>query len=289
MTVFLHTTKVCSTYLFELDHARSSDYNIHYMKKAYGFTIVELLIVIVVIAVLAAVSVVAYRGVQQKAAVSSIDHMLSQASMGLETYKVEGGTYPIQLSDINIQNESGIIYDYTAAGGNFCISAKRDEVVRAIQAPGTPPASGTCEAAMNRWSLPANGAVVYDEVANTLTLNAALSGSAVYPLVDNNGKTSMKISYEVFATQPSVTRAPKGGTHINSSYFAADGVTPVYNRTGYQGNGDASCLITLNQWNSCSWSAPTGPDVFKVKFSLLSSPSSYTSDNIYKNIRIEVL
>lgn len=36
-------------------------------KKAYGFTIVELLIVIVVVAILAAISVVAYNGIQQRA------------------------------------------------------------------------------------------------------------------------------------------------------------------------------------------------------------------------------
>lgn len=41
-------------------------------QKAYGFTIVELLIVIVVIAVLAAISVVAYAGIQNRARDSAI-------------------------------------------------------------------------------------------------------------------------------------------------------------------------------------------------------------------------
>jgi prepilin-type N-terminal cleavage/methylation domain-containing protein len=36
-------------------------------KKHYGFTIVELLIVIVVIAILAAISIVAYTGIQNRA------------------------------------------------------------------------------------------------------------------------------------------------------------------------------------------------------------------------------
>lgn len=41
-----------------------------------GFTIVELLIVIVVIAILAAISVVAYNGIQHRAKVSAVASML---------------------------------------------------------------------------------------------------------------------------------------------------------------------------------------------------------------------
>lgn len=41
-------------------------------KKAYGFTLVELLIVIVVIAILAAISVVAYTGIQERAYESAV-------------------------------------------------------------------------------------------------------------------------------------------------------------------------------------------------------------------------
>ena len=42
------------------------------IKKRYGFTIVELLIVIVVIGILAAISIIAYNGINTKAAEASL-------------------------------------------------------------------------------------------------------------------------------------------------------------------------------------------------------------------------
>ena len=63
-------------------------------KKYYGFTIVELLIVIVVIGVLAAISVAAYSGIQGKARDSQRLQDLASIQKALELYKVENGRYP---------------------------------------------------------------------------------------------------------------------------------------------------------------------------------------------------
>lgn len=59
-----------------------------------GFTIVELLIVIVVIAILAAISVVAYNGVQERARDSSRISKLSQIEKAIELYYSDNGRYP---------------------------------------------------------------------------------------------------------------------------------------------------------------------------------------------------
>ncbi len=62
-----------------------------------GFTIVELLIVVVVIAILAAITIVVYNGVSAQANDSVVQSDLRQFSQTMERYKVENGQYPTVL------------------------------------------------------------------------------------------------------------------------------------------------------------------------------------------------
>jgi general secretion pathway protein G len=63
-------------------------------KNTSGFTIVELLIVIVVIAILATISIVAYNGIQARAR-DNIRYADAKTIMkALELYKVDHGSYP---------------------------------------------------------------------------------------------------------------------------------------------------------------------------------------------------
>lgn len=62
--------------------------------KQRGFTIVELLIVIVVIGILAAITIVAYNGVQARARDNTRMSDLSTIRKALEMYKSENGQYP---------------------------------------------------------------------------------------------------------------------------------------------------------------------------------------------------
>ena len=59
-----------------------------------GFTIVELLIVIVVIGILAAITVVAYNGIQARAKDTTRSNDLAAIQKALELYKTDNGTYP---------------------------------------------------------------------------------------------------------------------------------------------------------------------------------------------------
>ncbi len=59
-----------------------------------GFTIVELLIVIVVIAILAAISVVAYSGIQERARMSYLLSDIAAIKKAMELYKADHGHYP---------------------------------------------------------------------------------------------------------------------------------------------------------------------------------------------------
>jgi len=62
--------------------------------KLSGFTIVELLVVIVVIGILAAITIVSYTGISNKAITASLQSDLTNASNQLKMYQVEYGSYP---------------------------------------------------------------------------------------------------------------------------------------------------------------------------------------------------
>lgn len=65
-----------------------------YKQSKRGFTIVELLIVIVVIAILAAISIVAYNGIQNRANDSAIQSDLASFGKQLLLAEVDGGQPP---------------------------------------------------------------------------------------------------------------------------------------------------------------------------------------------------
>ena len=67
-----------------------------------GFTIVELLIVIVVIAILAAISIVAYNGIQNRAHASTVGADLSNIAKKIEMYQIDSATssYPIGITTL---------------------------------------------------------------------------------------------------------------------------------------------------------------------------------------------
>jgi type II secretion system protein G len=63
-------------------------------QSSVGFTIVELLIVIVVIGILAAITIVAYNGVQSRARDSERQTEMKSIEKALEMYNVDNGGYP---------------------------------------------------------------------------------------------------------------------------------------------------------------------------------------------------
>lgn len=63
-----------------------------------GFTIVELLVVIVVIGVLASISIVSYVGINQRAIAASLQSDLAVAANQLKMFSVDNGQYPATIS-----------------------------------------------------------------------------------------------------------------------------------------------------------------------------------------------
>lgn len=83
--------------------------------KQKGFTIVELLIVIVVIAILAAISVVAYNGIQQRAKLSTALSELSNLSKTVSVFQVDQSSqpYPNDPSEWSLVFKKANMFDNT--------------------------------------------------------------------------------------------------------------------------------------------------------------------------------
>jgi prepilin-type N-terminal cleavage/methylation domain-containing protein len=93
------------------------------MSYKQGFTIVELLIVIVVIAILAAISIVAYNGIQNRANNSSVESDMSNLAKTMELWKVDNGSrYPSigQLNSVGIRASKNSYYQNGRNNFYYC-------------------------------------------------------------------------------------------------------------------------------------------------------------------------
>ncbi|MES2630853.1 MAG: prepilin-type N-terminal cleavage/methylation domain-containing protein [Patescibacteria group bacterium] len=84
-------------------------------RKQSGFTIVELLIVVVVIAILATITIVAYNGIRQRSELSAMQSTLSQAAKKVQLYAVDNADqYPATLSEAGVTDNGSITYQYSS-------------------------------------------------------------------------------------------------------------------------------------------------------------------------------
>ena len=120
-----------------------------------AFTIVELLVVIIVIGILAAITIVSYTGITTKANTTSLQSDLDNASRLLKLYDVEYGSYPTALYANNcpstptadsrycLRPSSGNTLVYTTiAGTNFRVTNTNDTISYSITN-NTPPTVAT--------------------------------------------------------------------------------------------------------------------------------------------------
>ena len=91
--------------------------------KQIGFTIIELLVVIVVIGILAAIVIVAYNGVQRNAAVAGLQSDLRNAGTTLETLKVDDDTSSYPGDDDDLRASDGTTFTYSSDGATYCLQA----------------------------------------------------------------------------------------------------------------------------------------------------------------------
>lgn len=115
-------------------------------KNQTGFTIVELLIVIVIIAILASIVIVAFNGIQGRARESEVKAGVGQSKKKLQLYQIDNGSYPAtgNLAAAGVTNGS-VTYQYaqTGSGTGFCLTGTKSGTAATITE-STAVATGTC-------------------------------------------------------------------------------------------------------------------------------------------------
>ena len=104
-------------------------------QKQNGFTIVELLIVVVVIAILAAITIVSYNGIQNRAKDSAAQLAATQIGKKLTQYAVDNGdSYPADktafLSYVGLAEVGDTTFEYQASPDQkrICASSTKKDI-----------------------------------------------------------------------------------------------------------------------------------------------------------------
>ncbi len=82
-----------------------------------GFTIVELLIVVVVIAILAAITIVSYNGITNRANASAAKSTATTVQKKIELYHAEQGIYPLGASALSNNTSKSYYLSPSSFGG----------------------------------------------------------------------------------------------------------------------------------------------------------------------------
>jgi prepilin-type N-terminal cleavage/methylation domain-containing protein len=271
-------------------------------KTQSGFTIVELLIVVVVIAVLSTIVVIGYRGVTDNAKSVVLDVSLKNAADQMKLASLDtGGTPPTDLpSTVKPEKDTVLHLASAVASGTtkeFCINGYRissyavssynskDGSIKPYLCPGilmgSPdggslpaiPLNTNLVADFSQWTI--SGAVTYNATANQLEFTG-VGGYAVSPLVRLAGvATNAAFTAEFYSTSAAPDHTPQSGTYTGSAYFGSDGTTPVMNSISYATNGNSQAF-PVSAWAARTFVIQAGPNVQYIRFNINVAPTTYT-------------
>lgn len=263
------------------------------VRQRSGFTIVELLIVVVVVAILAAITVVAYNGIQQRAQRSSVQSTSSQVSKQLEAYAAtNSGIYPEpaaleSTTILGTGNAANYRYETTTARDAYCISTANAATsissanINGSQSPGdvicsrnyvlnpvfedglsgysanTPGLSGTTAPSSNP-----SGSGLFGSRTLRYTFNGSGSAGAFGPYTNPSGLSSLET--------------------YNLSVWVRSSTTMSYRIQAERRNALGANIGTLvsqsvdtlaGQWTRLQFSVPPTPNMDRMTFAVYGSGS----------------
>lgn len=222
-----------------------------------GFTIVELLIVIVVIGILAAITVVSYTGITNRAIMASLQSDLNNASTQLKIFNIDNSVYPSTIStDCSTDPDSSINKCLTASVDNtytykpssfsndvYCLEATKNSISYNITQDGQILA-GPCPVinldAANSLSYPGSGTTWYDLSGNDN--NGTMYGGMVYSSVDNSMSFDRLDDYVDTGVAPSSITPVFSGSFWVSRIGAPSDDNDIPNRILTARKGSSSTL-----------------------------------------------
>jgi len=244
------------------------------VEKQTGFTIVELLIVIVVIGILAAITIVAFNGVSNRAKVSAMQADLNNSAKSLDAYRLTTSTneqYPADLAAANLKTSNGTTYQYsvdnTVNPVQYCLTAINGNVDYYI-ATGGRPTEGTCYenyGLVGWWQLNGNANDSSGTGANgtvtgaTLTTGANGAANSAYnfaatadniSLPSNPALNNPAFTYTAWVKPTSITQPMTVvGSGYGSVQFRIDAGKPTLLATGVQQYAASTGTIAANTWS----------------------------------------
>ncbi|NCU37712.1 prepilin-type N-terminal cleavage/methylation domain-containing protein [Candidatus Saccharibacteria bacterium] len=197
-------------------------------EQEQGFTIVELLIVIVVVAILATISVVAFRGVQQRATLAALQSDSSAIAKKIELFRVDAALYPASINDCPSPSATTtcVNVDSATTGSYFAFN------------PSVPPRFG---AALHSASPPAYELVVkndsqfyYYSTAEITHTNEFMQYADMAPLIDEYGMRKYEISFDIKSADTSARNTVnvymQNGSGSRYQFSTSVSVTTTYER-----------------------------------------------------------
>lgn len=270
-----------------------------------GFTIVELLIVIVVIAILAAITIVAYNGIQERARASEVSSALSQAAKKIKVWQVDSPeTTPATLATVGVANSGNVKFQYKpGVSGAFCITATSGTTSFKVTENSSPVAGGCAghgqggiDAVTNLATNPSfetgsgwlsNNTPIYPiAVENTITK----SGNQSRTGWNENGSNVLVTLYSVGSADHIGIPISEGGTYTYSYYFRAEVPHYAYVRGSYRLGSVYHPLPTgetvvgqAGQWSRVShtFTVPEGADRLRMGADISSSSVQPTGTRGY--------
>lgn len=238
------------------------------MMRARGFTIVELLIVIVVIAILAAITIVAFRGVQDRAQASASRAGQSQLSRKIEIFKAQAAVYPVSISDcpspavtnVCIEPESGQTLSYFAF--NTDVPPRFSAARHSTSIPGF-------ELAVRNQS-----SFFYGANAEITSTNEFVQYMDMAPLIDQYGLRKYQISFDIKSADTS------SASNVN---------VYMQNGSGAKYTFSVNVPVTTSYERRTITVMPAGPNAGFTQ-SILAFYGTYGTGNrpIVKNVEIQL-